>query len=61
MASVADMAIFPLQDVMGLDGASRMNLPGTPHGNWSWRYSEGMLAEKHAKKLLELTVLFGRK
>jgi len=38
-----------------------MNLPGTPHGNWSWRYSEGMLAEKHAKKLLELTVLFGRK
>ncbi len=61
MASVADMAIFPLQDVMGLDGASRMNLPGTPHGNWSWRYSEGMLTAKHAKKLLELTVLFGRK
>ena len=45
MLSVADQAIFPLQDFMGLDGFHRMNLPGTPSGNWLWRYTEEMLNE----------------
>ena len=38
MASVADTAIFPLQDVLGVGSEGRMNLPGTSSGNWHWRY-----------------------
>jgi 4-alpha-glucanotransferase len=38
LASVADVAIVPLQDVLGLGSAARMNLPGTVSGNWKWRY-----------------------
>ncbi|MFG6447135.1 4-alpha-glucanotransferase [Roseateles sp. BYS180W] len=41
--SVAHMALFPLQDVLGLDGAHRMNVPGEPDGNWRWRFSWDML------------------
>ena len=37
-ASVADTAIHPMQDVLGLDGGHRMNLPGTGEGNWGWRF-----------------------
>lgn len=61
MASVADTAVFPLQDVLGLDGSTRMNLPGTPQGNWSWRFAPGMLTDRSAVRLLELTALYGRK
>ncbi|MCG8372134.1 MAG: 4-alpha-glucanotransferase [Balneolales bacterium] len=42
MLSVADQAIFPLQDYMNLDGAHRMNFPGTSSGNWLWRYNREM-------------------
>ncbi len=38
LASVADTAIVPLQDVLGLGSEARMNLPGTVSGNWRWRY-----------------------
>jgi 4-alpha-glucanotransferase len=61
MASVADTALFPLQDVLSLDGSARMNLPGTAQGNWSWRYAESQLTEKVAERLHEVTVLYGRK
>lgn len=60
LASVADTAIVPLQDVLVLDGASRMNLPGTSVGNWSWRFSSGALTGKLSKRLVELTELYGR-
>lgn len=43
MMSAADMAIFPLQDYMGLGNEHRMNLPGTTENNWAWRYTEEML------------------
>jgi 4-alpha-glucanotransferase len=35
--------MFPLQDLLGLDGSARMNLPGTVGGNWSWRFDRGAL------------------
>lgn len=38
MASVSRLAVVPMQDVMGLDDASRMNTPGTTEGNWRWRF-----------------------
>ncbi|MDN7026230.1 4-alpha-glucanotransferase [Methanoculleus sp. FWC-SCC1] len=37
MLSVARTAIVPVQDVLGMGGAARMNLPGTTDGNWEWR------------------------
>ena len=37
MASPANVALFPMQDVLGLDHRARMNVPGTPDGNWRWR------------------------
>lgn len=43
MMSVADQAIFPMQDYMGLGGEHRMNFPGTSSGNWLWRYTPDML------------------
>lgn len=41
--SNADMAIFPLQDYMGLGTEHRMNLPATTVNNWIWRYTPDML------------------
>ena len=37
--SPANLAIIPLQDVMGLDSQARMNTPGTLDGNWEWRFN----------------------
>ena len=37
LGSENDVAIMPLQDVLGLDDAARMNVPGVAEGNWSWR------------------------
>ena len=45
LASVADRAIAPLQDVMRLDDDARMNTPGSPSGNWAWRYAPHQLHE----------------
>ena len=58
--SVADTAIVPLQDVLRLDSAARMNTPGEPSGNWSWRYGPGALTSELAERLGEMTTLYGR-
>jgi len=59
-ASVADTSVVPLQDLLELPGEFRMNRPGTGGGNWSWRCREGLLTVKLARRLLELTELYGR-
>jgi 4-alpha-glucanotransferase len=59
-ASVADLAIFPLQDVLGLDSRARMNRPGTTDGNWAWRADESSLSKAVADRLGELTTAYGR-
>jgi 4-alpha-glucanotransferase len=59
-ASVADTVIIPLQDLLELPEEFRMNLPGTAGGNWSWRFSKGVLTAKLAKRVLELTEVYGR-
>ncbi len=38
MLSSARLAVIPMQDLLGLDGEHRMNLPGTIEGNWRWRF-----------------------
>ena len=58
--SVAQLAIVPMQDVLGLDGAHRMNLPGSPVGNWSWRFEWAMVGSEPARVLAALTAASGR-
>lgn len=60
LASVSDMAIFPLQDVLGLGSEARMNTPGVASGNWGWRLQSDQLAHQHADRLRTLTQLYGR-
>jgi 4-alpha-glucanotransferase len=48
MESPAALAILPMQDVLGLDGRARMNLPGSPKGNWRWRLGRGWRAQASA-------------
>ncbi len=60
LASVADTAIVPVQDVLGLGSEARMNVPGRPSGNWRWRLKAGALTAAHAARLLELSDLYGR-
>jgi 4-alpha-glucanotransferase len=60
LLSVADLAIFPLQDVLGLGTEARMNMPGTNGGNWEWRFEEGVLRPELATKLRRLTETYGR-
>ena len=60
LASRADAAIIPLQDVLGLGSEARMNLPNTVEGNWSWRFKSHDLNEGHAGRLRELAELNGR-
>ncbi|MCA1808959.1 MAG: 4-alpha-glucanotransferase, partial [Lentisphaerae bacterium] len=44
MASPADLAVFPLQDILGLGAEARMNRPGTATGNWRWRVRSAQLS-----------------
>jgi 4-alpha-glucanotransferase len=60
LASVADMAVIPLQDVLGLGSKARMNRPGTAQGNWEWRYAAEMLTGELAHRLHQLTEMYGR-
>jgi 4-alpha-glucanotransferase len=59
-ASVADTAITPLQDVLGLGAKARMNLPATKGGNWNWRFNKKLLTDKLSARLRELTETYGR-
>jgi 4-alpha-glucanotransferase len=60
LASVADTAVVPMQDVLGLGTEARMNLPNSTEGNWAWRVSAGALTGEIAERLRELTELYGR-
>jgi 4-alpha-glucanotransferase len=60
LASCANTVIYPVQDVLGLDSRSRMNVPGTAEGNWRWRLRAGQLTAEHAARLRELAELYDR-
>jgi 4-alpha-glucanotransferase len=60
MGSVAYMAVFPLQDVLGLGTEARMNFPSTVKGNWEWRFSADMLIPPVRERLKELTTIYER-
>lgn len=58
--SVAETAIVPVQDILGLGTEARMNTPGAEHHNWSWRLDAGALTLESALKLRRLATLTGR-
>jgi 4-alpha-glucanotransferase len=60
LASVADIAIVPMQDVLGLGSSARMNLPGSVKGNWKWRYRPGVLNDEVTARLRNLVTLYDR-
>jgi 4-alpha-glucanotransferase len=61
LASVADLAILPLQDVLGLDGRARMNDPRYNDGQWRWRFTDpALLSPEISDRLLQLTQLYSR-
>jgi 4-alpha-glucanotransferase len=59
-ASVADMAIHPMQDVLGLGGEHRMNFPGKSQGYWEWRFSWDQVTPEQSSRLLDLCRLYRR-
>ncbi len=59
-ASVADRAVVPLQDVLALGPAARMNVPGRAHDNWTWRAPKDAFRPDVAARLLHLAELTGR-
>jgi 4-alpha-glucanotransferase len=60
MASVADTALVPMQDVLGLGSESRMNLPGRQSGNWKFRFRWEQLAPDMTRRLFALNRMFDR-
>jgi len=58
--SVAAMAIFPFQDILGLGSENRMNLPGTTKGNWEWRFTWDQVRPEHAARLYRESALTSR-
>ena len=60
LMSVADTAIIPMQDILGLGSEARMNIPAKSEGNWSWRFVPDMLTQEIKNRLKELTTLYGR-
>jgi 4-alpha-glucanotransferase len=58
--SVAERAIVPMQDVLGLGDEARMNDPSEPGDHWSWRASAGAFSGEIAARLKRLAALTGR-
>ena len=59
-SSVANSAIAPMQDLLGLGNDARMNLPASIIGNWNWRCQEVDFSDEVADKLRNLTEIYGR-
>ncbi len=60
MMSVADLAIIPLQDFLGLGQEARMNVPSVAFGNWSWRLSSQWTPPRLVERIRKMTSLYGR-
>ena len=61
MASVSDLAVVQMQDILDLGAAARMNFPGTlSDSNWTWRMKDGIITPGLSKKLRNITALYGR-
>lgn len=59
-ASVADLAVIPMQDYLGLGSEARINTPSTLGGNWQWRMKRDSFTKELAKEMRYMTELYGR-
>ena len=60
-ASVSDLCVIQMQDLLNLGAQARMNFPGTlSDANWTWRADDAFMSEDLAKKILNMTKLYGR-
>lgn len=60
LASVANLAIIPMQDILELGSDDRMNVPGTSEGNWAWSFEWDQLTQEQVGRFTQLIRLFGR-
>jgi 4-alpha-glucanotransferase len=60
MMTVADTAVIPMQDILGLGSEARMNRPSKPNGNWEWRLRAGAFTPQLAARLKDITEIYGR-
>ena len=60
MSSVADLFVCQMQDYLGLGAEGRVNVPGVPQGNWTWRMQPKAATKKLAKEIRTLTKRYGR-
>ena len=60
LASVADLAVIPMQDYLGLGSEARINIPSTLGGNWQWRMRKESFTKELAKRMKDMTELYGR-
>ena len=60
MASVAQLAVIPMQDYLGLGSEARINIPSTLGDNWKWRMSKGDFTKELAKRVKDMTKLYSR-
>ncbi len=60
LASIANLGVVPMQDLLGMDSTARMNTPGTTEGNWNWRFSWEMVDEGLAQRLRKQIEMYGR-
>jgi 4-alpha-glucanotransferase len=59
-ASVANLVILPVQDLLGLGTEARMNIPASGENNWAWRLLPGQINEEAERQLQQWTKLYGR-
>lgn len=59
-SSIAQLAMVPMQDVLMLGAAHRMNRPGTTEGNWTWRFEWDQLSDAMITRLSHMTQLYDR-
>lgn len=60
MASAANMAVIPIQDILGVGDEGRMNAPSTVGTNWTWRFDLAGLTQDRARRLAFLSKIYGR-
>lgn len=60
LASVADLAIIPIQDYLGLGSEARINVPSTVGTNWKWRLTKDDITDKLLEQIAELTDIYER-
>jgi len=61
LSSRARLALYPMQDILGLGGEARLNTPGKPSGNWLWRVEEEQLMNAPAEELAAMAARHGRR